>query len=125
MSEPHSATTVGHWVEDNCDVYVGRGDSQVNFRDYVEGKLAAGDRGWLGNPFLTQEAGGEYSRAESVARFAVAFEARLECDAELRERVAALQGTALGCWCQRLDEDDGDACHAEVIAHHADRLGRE
>lgn len=123
MSEMQSTTTVGHWMQDNCDVYVGRGDLQVSFQDYVEGKLAIGDRGWLGNPFLTYKAGGEYSHEESVARFAVAFQARLRCDGELRGRVAALQGEALGCWCQRLDEEDGDACHGEVIAHWADRLG--
>lgn len=112
-------------MTDDCDVYVGRGDSQVNFRDYVDGEVAAGDRGWLGNPFITQEAGGPYSRKESVARFAAAFEARLQCDPELRKRVAAFHGKTVGCWCQRADEEDGDACHGEVIAHWADRLGGE
>ena len=35
-----------------------------------------------------------------------------------------LAGKTLGCWCQRLDEDS-PACHAEVIAEHADRLARD
>jgi len=79
-----------------------------------------GERGWLGNPFTTDE----YERGESVALFRDAFKTRLREDPEFREAVFALHGKTLGCWCQRLD-DDCPTCHGEVIAEFADRLARK
>lgn len=77
-------------------------------------------KGWLGNPFTVEE----YGREESIRRFEEAFEHRLVYDARFRLAVRKLAGKVLGCWCQRLDEDE-PACHAEVIAKHADRLASE
>jgi hypothetical protein len=78
-----------------------------------------GTRGWLGNPHALSDG---YSRAESIDLFRDDFEAQIRGDDEFRQAVADLAGEALGCWCQRLDEDE-PACHAEVIAEWADRLG--
>jgi hypothetical protein len=47
-----------------------------------------------------------------------------KADEEFREAVRDLAGKTLGCWCQRL-ENDQPPCHAEVIAEHADRLAEE
>lgn len=79
-----------------------------------------GKRGWLGNPYTLEN----YGREESIQQFREHFEKRLENDEEFRDAVRELAGDVLGCWCQHLDEDK-PACHAEVIAEHADRLAGE
>lgn len=107
------ATRVGHTKADSTDVYVGRGQ---NGRDMLSVQKP-GFRGWLGNPFTLEDC---ECREGSIERFREAFEYRLEDD-EFREAVRELHGKVLGCWCQCLD-DDSPACHAEVIAEHADRL---
>jgi hypothetical protein len=108
-------TRVGHCKADPFDVYIGRG---AGGRDMLETPI--GKRGWLGNPHSVDD----YGREGSIERFRKAFEHRLETDDEFRARVRDLAGKRLGCWCQRLDEDE-PACHGEVIAEHADRLARE
>lgn len=104
---------VGHCKADSTDVYAGRGKNGRHM-------LSVGkpnNRGWLGNPFTLEN----HSREESIEKFREAFEDKLERDDEFRSAVADLSGKTLGCWCQRLDED-GPACHAEVIAEHVDKL---
>jgi hypothetical protein len=49
--------------------------------------------------------------------------ARLVDEGEGPEQIVE-EHQAFGCWCQRLN-DDGPACHGEVIAEWADRLGRD
>lgn len=110
------STRVGHWKADSCDVYVGRGRGG---RDMLS-VSSPGSRGWLGNPHTAEE----YGREEAIKRFRKAFEHRLENDPEFRAAVRDLAGKTLGCWCQRLHAD-GPACHAEVIAEHADRLAEQ
>jgi len=108
-------TQVGHCKRNETDVYVGRGAGGRSMND-----TEIGSRGWLGNPY---QLGDGYSRPESIDLFRDDFEARLQADDEFREAVRDLSGTVLGCWCQSLD-DDSPACHAEVIAEHADRLAQ-
>lgn len=116
-SEEHGrqASQVGMWMQDDCDVYVGRGRNGKRF-----GSAGIGERGWLGNPYRADE----YGREESIEKFRRVFERRLKSDEEFREAVADLSGQVLGCWCQRLDDDE-PACHAEVIAEWADNLAQE
>ena len=78
-----------------------------------------GDRGWLGNPYRLQDG---YSRRQSVDLFKRDFIDRVKTDQEFAEAVRELHGQRLGCWCQQLDEEDGDLCHGEVIADVADIL---
>ncbi|QIO25485.1 DUF4326 domain-containing protein [Haloarcula sp. JP-L23] len=111
MSE--SKTAVGHTKADETDVYVGRGQNGRHLLSVAE----PGQRGWLGNPFTLDE----YTREESVAKYREAFEDKLQRDDAFRAAVADLAGQTLGCWCQHLDED-GPACHAEVIAEWAETL---
>mgnify|MGYP002338702644 CR=1 FL=1 len=80
-----------------------------------------GDRGWLGNPYPTEEHGGVHSREESIRLFRVAFSVRLAEDAEFRSAVLELHGQTLGCWCRTVDSDS-PPCHGDVIAAAADRL---
>lgn len=109
-------TQVGHCKRDSTDVYAGRGSEGRNLNT-----AKIGASGWLGNPHVTIEAGGDYTLEESIDLFRKDFEAKLRGDPEFREAVKDLTGKTLGCWCQGL-EDDGPACHAEVIAEHSDRL---
>jgi hypothetical protein len=105
-------TKVGMHSTDDCDVYVGRGEDQASMND-VEPPV----RGWLGNPYPESE----YGREGCIERFRKDFEQRLLEGEFFRVCVGRLAGKTLGCWCQRLD-DDGPACHGEVIAEWADRL---
>lgn len=110
-----SATQVGHCKADETDVYAGRGTGGRNMND-----TKIGARGWLGNPHTLEN----HTREESIGKFRTDFEAKLRGDEEFREAVADLSGKTLGCWCQGL-EDDGPACHAEVIAEWADKLATD
>ena len=107
-------TRVGHCKADETDVYVGRGPDGRN----VLNTHSDGRRGWLGNPFALEDG---HSREESVELFREVFEQKLDECPEFRDAVRDLSGKRLGCWCQRLNED-GPACHGEVIAEWADRL---
>jgi len=99
-------TQVGHCKRDETDVYIGRGQDADDMLDVNPTR-----RGWLGNPFTLDG----HSREESIRRFRMVFEWRLEADPEFREAVKALHGKTLGCWCQGVDEKY-PACHGEVIA---------
>jgi hypothetical protein len=114
-SDGISQTRVGHCKADSTDVYVGRGPGGRSMLD-----TPIGERGWLGNPYPADE----YGRGESIENFREAFEEKLKLNDAFREAVGDLAGRDLGCWCQRLDED-GPACHAEIIAEHADRISRQ
>lgn len=105
-------TRVGHCKKDSTDVYVGRGPGGRSMHDTPIGK-----RGWLGNPYPADE----YGRERCVEMFREAFEEKVRLNDTFSETVGLLAGKDLGCWCQRLDEDE-PACHAEVIAEWADRL---
>jgi len=105
-------TCVGHCKADETDVYIGRGP-----KGQAMDEAAIGERGWLGNPFEAEE----FGREGCIRRFETQFCMRLSADAEFREAVTDLSGETLGCWCQRLDDDE-PACHGEVIAEFADKL---
>lgn len=109
-------TRVGHCKRDETDVYVGRGPN-----GRAMGETPIGERGWLGNPYTVDEHG----REKSIERFRREFEQRIQADRPdgFRGAVADLSGKTLGCWCQSVD-DDGPACHAEIIAEWADRISR-
>ena len=77
---------------------------------------APGNPGWLGNPFKTQNAGGEHTREEAVAAFRDAFLEKLRENAEFKQAVDALQDNAdaLACYCKP------KACHGDVIVRYLD-----
>ena len=109
-------TRVGHVRYDDTDVYAGRGAQNATIRN-----TDPTDRGWLGNPFTVEK----FGREQAIRHYREAFERRLRDDPDFRAAVRQLHGQVLGCFCQRLHDDDGAACHAEVIAEHADRLATE
>lgn len=89
--------------------YIGRGDGGDT---YMASNVMAGVLGWLGNPYKTKEAGGRYTREESIEKFREAFYERLETDARFRRHVHALQGKQLVCYCKP------KPCHGDVIAEY-------
>jgi len=109
-------TRVGHCKADDTDVYIGRGPGGRHMSE-----TEVGERGWLGNPFALDDG---YARAESIERFRDVFEQALDERPEFRAAVRDLSGQRLGCWCQRLDDDE-PACHGEVIAEWADGLAAD
>lgn len=112
MSETES-TQVGHCKHNDTEVYIGRG-YDGNHMNNTE----IGERGWLGNPYTVDEHG----REGSIEKFREDLEERLEEDESFKAAVADITGQKLGCWCQDLEEE-GPACHGEIIKEHADRLG--
>ena len=116
-------TYVGHVIQDD-ETTVNAGRSGPNGQLNLITQDEIGKPGWLGNPFKTERAGGDYSLEESVSAFVHAFMTRLEEEPELREAVHDLRGEVLGCYCHRLEEtgEDHQLCHADVIARVADRV---
>ena len=83
-------TVVVNLKRENYDVYIGR--------------AGQGEDGYFGNPFRG------LGRSEAICQFKRYFETRVKADAVYRERVLALKGKRLGCFCKPL------ACHGDVIA---------
>lgn len=90
---------------EDFDTYIGRGRGNKHLLN-----TEPGERGWLGNPFKIKEAGGDYSREESIEKFREEFLKKIEDDEEFRESVKELKGQTLGGWCKK-DED----CHGDII----------
>lgn len=84
------------------DVYIGRANKSI------------GEKGsFLANPYSVKDHG----RSECIMKYAVWFFEKVSSDATFREKVLALKGKTLGCWCKPQD------CHGDIIAHYLDDLG--
>lgn len=77
----------------------------VDYDVYI-GRRGHGEDGYFGNPFS------QFSRVVAIEKFKVYFAKRIERDAEFRERVQALRGKRLGCFCAPLP------CHGQVIVDY-------
>lgn len=84
------------WLTNPHFVYVGRANRRYN--------LPASE---FCNDNIIGEDG---DRAECIARYADALKVHLNLDPAFRDRVAALAGKALVCWCAPA------ACHADILA---------
>lgn len=80
---------------EECEVYVGRPSE------------------W-GNKF---KIGRDGNREEVIHKYEMDLRKRLEGDEGLRQRLRALRGKKLGCWCAPLP------CHADVLEALAQELG--
>ncbi|WP_256394216.1 DUF4326 domain-containing protein [Natronoarchaeum rubrum] len=127
-------TRVGHWMAGDCDVYGGRSTTgQGRIRHF--GNTEIGERGWLGNPFVHEDGADDEhhaqgdvtvvaTREQAVARFADLFLDAVDARHELRRALYEdVRGGVLGGWCQSVD-DDGPACHLEVVAAVADAISK-
>jgi len=125
-------TRVGNWQTDDCDIYGGRSTTKHGrVKHFANTEID--ERGWLGNPYVTDEhASAEHreqsdvqivdTRSEAVARFCIDFLNAVDDCPELRRVLYEdVRGGVLGGWCQELD-DDAPRCHLEVVADVADRL---
>ena len=92
-------TVVVNIYEEQFDAYIGR--------------AGRGEDGYFGNPFRM---GNRISREDAVKRFHGYFADRIERDSEFKQRVLALKGKRLGCFCKP------KACHGDVIADWLNKM---
>lgn len=81
--------------------------------DVYIGRAGKGEDGYFGNPFRLD---GSEPRGATIERFRYYAIARLAGDFEYRERVRALRGKRLVCFCAPLP------CHGDVLAELAEAL---
>ena len=98
-SEPVERTTVVNLRKEDYDVYIGR--------------AGRGQDGYFGNPFQVSEGG----REACIEKYREYFFDRIANDREFKERVLALRGKTLGCFCKP------EACHGDVIADYVNGVG--
>lgn len=108
-------TEVVNIAYEERDVYIGRGDKENGEKSHLN-NTEVGEHGWLGNPYVTEEHGGEYTREESIEKYAYDFQRRIETDSEFREAVKELRGKKLGCYCKP------QPCHGDVIVEYLKTL---
>lgn len=83
-------------------------ESGAEYDVYI-GRAGQGQDGYFGNPCAGR------NREEKIAAFKRYFEARVASDRTYRDRVLALKGKRLGCFCAP------QSCHGDVIAAWLDR----
>lgn len=79
-------------AKDKCEVYIGR--------------AGHGESGYFGNPFYRHPGD---QPGDAVKKFRVYFYKRLKTDIEYKNRILALKGKVLGCFCKPRP------CHGDVI----------
>lgn len=114
VSEPE--TCVVHRKED-YDTYIGRGDGGDAHLNNTE----IDETGWLGNPYKTEQQGGDYSRKQSIALYWGDLHYRIEHDPEFAHALAQLKGHRLACYCRRARDTD-PTCHGDVLVRVIDGL---
>lgn len=92
-------TTVVNLKNSEYDVYIGR--------------AGKGQEGYFGNPFIK---GPLDTSGSTIRRYKDYFLKRVGEDVEFRERVHALKGKRLGCFCKP------NMCHGDVIATYLNDL---
>jgi hypothetical protein len=83
------------------DVYIGRAGFRLD--------------GYFGNPFSVEE----YGREGCLAKYREYFRDRVSADLEFQQRVLALAGKRLGCFCVP------KACHGHIIADYVNKYGQK
>ena len=106
-------TTVVHCLRESYDVYIGRGNDPES-----------GELGEWGNPFSHKSsATATVTKANSVEEAIESYKRylwnRIRNGEVTLERLAALKGKTLGCWCAP------GPCHGEVLAAAADWAAEE
>ncbi len=107
LDDDEPDTRVVHISEDP-DVVIGRNGGT----NLLTGEI--GELGWLGNPYVLESHGGDFTREESVARFAEDLLELVDESEEYREALYELQGARLGCYCRREGADE-PLCHGDVL----------
>jgi hypothetical protein len=78
----------------------------------------------FGNPF---EIGKDGTREEVCNKYKEYFQKRILTDSSFRDRVVALKGKKLGCWCRCIPECNhpkckNQRCHVETILSYLNQL---
>lgn len=94
-------TVVVNLRVESYDVYIGR---------------APGERGIFGNP---SELGKDGTREEVIRLYEIYFYQRISFDPAFLDKVLALEGKRLGCFCAPLP------CHGDVIVDFLDRRRKD
>lgn len=89
-------TKVVNIYQEEYDVYIGR--------------AGRGSTGYFGNPFTL----GGGARGSTIEKYKIYFYNRLKNDPEFKEKILALKGKTLGCFCKP------KACHGDIIADYLD-----
>jgi hypothetical protein len=92
-------TTVVNIRDEEYDVYIGR--------------AGKGEDGYFGNPFPLEDKSGRGSTLEKYKEY---FYKRIQTDPQFREKVHALKGKRLGCFCKP------HPCHGDIIAEYLELL---
>ena len=87
----------------------------VNIRqedyDVYIGRAGRGMDGYFGNPFRIEPG---MARGDTLKKYREYFYDRLRTDIEFRNRIHALQGKTLGCFCKPYP------CHGDIIKEYLD-----
>lgn len=103
-------TRVVHLRKEPYDVYIGR--------------AGRGEQGYFGNPIQINHLCPECNRihrdnSSIVKCYSVYFSRRFKKDSEFRQKVKALKGKRLGCFCKP------KACHGDVLAFVANGMSED
>lgn len=89
----------------------------VNIRnaeyDVYIGRAGKGEDGYFGNPYVLHI---EQQRGSTLANYKKYFYERIRNDKEFKEKIEALKGKTLGCFCKP------NACHGDIIADYLNKL---
>jgi len=87
----------------------------VNIRreayDVYIGRMGRGQDGYFGNPFALEHGA---ARGSTLERYRKYFYGRLQSDPGFRQRIHALKGRTLGCFCKP------NPCHGDIIKEYLD-----
>ena len=92
-------TKVVNIKNENYDVYIGR--------------AGRGQSGYFGNPFRLSDC---ETRGATIERYRSYFYERLKSDQQFREKIHALKGKTLGCFCKPY------SCHGDVICEYLNTI---
>ncbi|KXS17893.1 hypothetical protein M427DRAFT_54140 [Gonapodya prolifera JEL478] len=90
---------ISEWLKQPGNVYIGRGMPATDRRPTIPASE------W-GNPF---KIAADSSRELVIAQYEEYIRARLDVEPDVKDRLLALEGKTLACWCAPL------ACHGDVI----------
>ena len=90
--------------------------------DVYIGRAGRGQSGYFGNPIKVGEpcpvCGKRHSRAATLVCYRQYLMRRVQSDPLFKERIMALHGKTLGCFCKP------KTCHGDILAEVIDRLVR-
>lgn len=81
--------------------------------DVYIGRAGKGQDGYFGNPFRLHS---NESRGSTLERYREYFYGRIDTDPVFRERIHALKGKTLGCFCKPYP------CHGDIIAEYLNSM---